>query len=213
MKYNKLRKKKKEAKRKKTPPSTNRENRIYLIRKKAEVPLPPASSKYYGIPGVWDEFEWPCSFKKGNTYLYYHLCQINCADILKHDVNNRLPKTGILYFFFDDEQYKGHVEYYNGDLSTLKNYKNVLGHLPAPSDYPESTLEFSRNEGFSCYEYLLGTPDCMNEPGARYWKSPDRWQLLLQTNAFIGGDILYFIDKQDLINKDFSNVWVDIVYD
>jgi uncharacterized protein YwqG len=87
-----------------------------------------------------------------------------------------------------------------------------LGYPPAPK-LPEIALKFSRNKGDSSYEYLLGYPDCPNDPSPRYNESPEKWQLLLQTNGFTGGDILYFIDKIDLANRDFKNVWVDIIYD
>jgi uncharacterized protein YwqG len=155
------------------------------------------------LPDIWDDFVWPQSF--------YLLSQINCADLTKYDVLNRLPKTGILYFFLSEEHNNGLVKYYDGDLSKLKPFEDEWGNSPTPR-FTEDQLEFSRSLADESYRFLLGSPDCMNDPSPRYNESPNRWQLLMQT-PYYTGDLLYFIDKKDLANRDFSNIWTEIVYD
>ena len=110
-------------------------NRIILNMKKTEVLLPPCSSKFYGMPDVWDDFMWPAATKSGyrrhtdDEYDLDFICQINCAEVAEYDINGILPKTGMLYFFYDQKQKAREdttiVFYCDGDLSELKPYLPV----------------------------------------------------------------------------------------
>ena len=60
-------------------------------------------SKFLGNPDVWDDFEWPAIGDGDDAYDLTFICQINCAEIAPYDKDNKLPHTGMLYFFYDLE--------------------------------------------------------------------------------------------------------------
>ncbi len=78
--------------------------------------LPAGSSKLFGNPDVWDCFEWPYIEENGERY-----------DLAEgFDESGLLPKTGILYFFYDldtmpeaTDEKSARVLRYNGELSAL----------------------------------------------------------------------------------------------
>lgn len=103
--------------------------------KNESLPLPIGVSKFGGCPDLPIGFEW-YYFKGESSFTdeikhrpLSFLAQINCEEIKKYDIDNRLPSTGILYFFYElesmvwgfDPQDKGgaKVYYYNGDVSKL----------------------------------------------------------------------------------------------
>jgi hypothetical protein len=63
--------------------------------------LPLGSCKLLGNPDVWEGFKWPQYSEDGEDYDLAFMCQINCADAAPFDKNGVLPKTGMLYFFYD----------------------------------------------------------------------------------------------------------------
>ena len=88
--------------------------------------LSAGSSKLFGNPGVWDGFEWPYIEENGEKYDLTFMCQINCTDSAVFDKDELLPKTGILYFFYDldtmpeaTDEKSARVLWYNGELSAL----------------------------------------------------------------------------------------------
>ena len=88
--------------------------------------LPAGSSKLFGNPDVWDGFEWPYIEENGEKYDLAFMCQINCTDAAAFDKKELLPKTGILYFFYDldtmpeaTDEKSARVLWYNGELSAL----------------------------------------------------------------------------------------------
>jgi uncharacterized protein YwqG len=212
-------------------------NRILLKLTKAEKPLPVLSSKLFGMPDVWDEFEWPQPKThpiSGYEYDIEFLCQINCAEAAKYDKDGILPKTGMLYFFEDDlegvNKKDTAVIYYDGDLSELSPY------LPTKDSFHESSFVHytERVIVFECnsysgwrdkyapndpdYHFLLGRPSDPEQAGLGAHLPPDKWQMLLQIhwNRLVGGslmEICYFISKSNLANKDFSKAWVEDAYD
>lgn len=101
-------------------------NGIKLKISKPKDKLPAGSSKLFGNPDVWDGFEWPYIEENGEKYDLTFMCQIDCADAAAFDKKKLLPKTGILYFFYDldtmpesaDEE-SARVLWYNGELSVL----------------------------------------------------------------------------------------------
>ena len=88
--------------------------------------LPAGSSKLFGNPDVWDGFKWPYIEENGEKYDLTFMCQIDCAKAEGFDESGLLPKTGILYFFYDldtmpeapDEE-SARVLWYNGEPSVL----------------------------------------------------------------------------------------------
>lgn len=75
---------------------------------------------------MWDGFEWPCIEENGEKYDLTFMCQIDCAKAEGFDESGLLPKTGILYFFYDldtmpevPDEKSARVLWYNGELSAL----------------------------------------------------------------------------------------------
>jgi uncharacterized protein YwqG len=66
--------------------------------------LPVGASKFLGNPDVWDGFAWPHFIEGGEDYDLKFLCQINCAEAAPFDTSGLLPKTGMLYFFYDMDE-------------------------------------------------------------------------------------------------------------
>lgn len=88
--------------------------------------LPTGASKLFGNPDVWDGFEWPYIEENGEKYDLTFMCQIDCAKAEGFDESGLLPKTGILYFFYDldtmpeaTDEKSARVLWYNGELSAL----------------------------------------------------------------------------------------------
>lgn len=88
--------------------------------------LPAGSSKLFGNPDVWDGFEWPYIEENGEKYDLTFMCQIDCAEAEGFDESGLLPKTGIIYFFYDldtmpeaPDEKSARVLWYNGELSAL----------------------------------------------------------------------------------------------
>ena len=214
-------------------------NRILLKLTKVGDPLPVLSSKLFGMPDVWDEFEWPQPKThpvSGYEYDIEFLCQINCAEAAKYDKDGILPKTGMLYYF-DDREYrteKGEtmVFYYDVDLSKLSPYVTADEAEDCFDDdmfifHDEYAIEFACNE-YRNYKnkapeglgnhFLLGVPTDPEQMGFGAKEPPDKWQMLLQLqwDCLAGGSLMYicwFINKSDLANRDFSKAWVRYAHD
>ena len=101
-------------------------NGIKLKISKPKDKLPAGSSKLFGNPDVWDGFEWPYIEENGEKYDLTFMCQIDCAKAEGFDESGLLPKTGILYFFYDldtmpeaPDEKSARILWYNGELSAL----------------------------------------------------------------------------------------------
>lgn len=101
-------------------------NGIKLKISKPKDKLPAGSSKLFGNPDVWDGFEWPYIEENGEKYDLTFMCQIDCAKAEGFDESGLLPKTGMLYFFYDldtmpeaPDEKSARVLWYNGELSDL----------------------------------------------------------------------------------------------
>ena len=101
-------------------------NGIKLKISKPKDKLPAGSSKLFGNPDVWDGFKWPYIEENGEKYDLTFMCQIDCAKAEGFDESGLLPKTGILYFFYDldtmpeaTDEKSARVLRYNGELSAL----------------------------------------------------------------------------------------------
>lgn len=101
-------------------------NGIKLKISKPKDKLPAGSSKLFGNPDVWNGFEWPYIEENGEKYDLTFMCQIDCAKAEGFDESGLLPKTGILYFFYDldtmpeaPDEKSARVLWYNGELSAL----------------------------------------------------------------------------------------------
>lgn len=101
-------------------------NGIKLKISKPKDKLPAGSSKLFGNPDVWNGFEWPYIEENGEKYDLTFMCQIDCAEAEGFDESGLLPKTGMLYFFYDldtmpeaPDEKSARVLWYNGELSAL----------------------------------------------------------------------------------------------
>lgn len=137
-------------------------------------PLAKGSSKFGGQPDLPKDFKWyyfkgkaPSNPDIEERPLSF-LAQINCEEIKEYDIDNRLPSTGILYFFYELESMvwgfnhkdKGcaKVYYYDGDISKLErtDFPKAM-----KKDYimPEIKLSFSSNFNAPDYEELYDNYD------------------------------------------------------
>lgn len=131
--------------------------------------LQKGSSKFGGEPDLPKDFQWyyfegesPFTPEIKPRPLSF-LAQINCEEIREYDIEDRLPKKGILYFFYELESMtwgfslkdKGsaRVYYYDGDISKLEKAE-----FPKDmnKDYilPEIKLTFARAYNAPDYEEL-----------------------------------------------------------
>ena len=204
---------------------------ILLKATKTDDKLPAGASKLLGNPDVWDGFEWPAIEQDGEMYDLTFMCQINCADAVLFDTEGLLPKTGMLYFFYDldempwtpDNQNAARVLYYNGNLSDLHEMMltNEKGESIA---FCEQKIEFETvADGYLSdsepTHLLLGVPSFEQDTAHDLIK--DR-QMLLQLDSFETEDavvsftdegiLCYFIEKGKLKLLDFSDVRIMQIY-
>ncbi|MDR2933491.1 MAG: DUF1963 domain-containing protein [Oscillospiraceae bacterium] len=183
-------------------------------------------SKFFGNPDVWDSFVWPeVKDDDGNEYHLDFVCQIVCTEVSKHDADGLLPKTGMLYFFYDlANQYthKCAVLYYDGDPGALTPFV-LTDDEGKEVALPPVLIEFIGDddpyEGDLEDSFLLGAPSDPEQMGLGD-SVPEDWQLLLEVDSYVGdydfnfggdcGMLCFFITKQDLAKKDFSEVWTDM---
>jgi uncharacterized protein YwqG len=189
-------------------------NRIYVKKKLS-------GSKFFGNPDVWEDFKWPAN---KNDEDFDFICQIDCAEASKHDEEGLLPKTGMLYFFFDlNDHYDGGcaVLYYDGKSSGLKPFvlvdeeENEICRPEFPIDFVITDSEMADAEDV----FLLGEPSDPEQMGLGQ-AIPDDEQLLLEVDSYVaghdfnfGGDcgmLCFLIKKADLAKKDFSKVWTEM---
>jgi uncharacterized protein YwqG len=187
-------------------------------------------SKFFGCPDVWESFEWPTAKDKdGDEYDLDFVCQISCAEISAHDKDGLLPKTGMLYFFYDlDDHYLRNctVLYYDGGLNELSSFilldedDKPMGRLAIPIDFvvADNAEDESGTDGIED-TFLLGAPSDPEQMGHGDGV-PEGWQLLLEVDSYIGdydfnfggdcGKLCFFITKTDLAKRDFSGVWTEM---
>lgn len=193
--------------------------------------LPVGSSKFFGNPDVWEGFEWPSIEIDGQLYDLTFMCQINCADIAAYDKDGLLPKTGMLYFFYDldempyepSDKQAARVLYYNGDINFLKEM-HLVDENGDDLSMREMKLEFENvDTGYlddrDSTHLLLGVPSL--DYGTMY-DVIDGWQMLLQIDSmetdemvldFSGDGVLcFYIEPENLRKQDFSDVRIMQIY-
>lgn len=174
------------------------------------------SSKLFGNPDVWDGFEWPYIEENGEKYDLTFLCQINCTEVSALDKEDRLPKTGILYFFYDldtmpetSDSRSARVLWYNGELSAL--------HEMLLTDEDGNSLAFSEQKIDFEAEDAEGKPShlLLGDMTQSCDFIKDNLLLLrigsLETeDAEIrfksNGALCFYIEKEKLVACDFSEV-------
>lgn len=122
-----------------------------IANKKVEI----GKSKFGGLPDLPNGTLWPSL----NGHSFAFICQINLAEI-KFDIENKLPKEGMLFFFFSTNQtdYKFEpfnkihkVIYSNYNFNDLKsqNYPIVYNEL---AKFKECKVEFFEHYSLPSYE-------------------------------------------------------------
>ncbi|MDR1195803.1 MAG: DUF1963 domain-containing protein [Endomicrobium sp.] len=148
-------------------------NSIELSFRNADQKMPIGSSKCGGKPDLPEDFQWPyyegadLDGKIKNRPLSF-LLQINCAEIKKYDIDNKLPETGMLYFFYElktmtwgyDPQDKGSAKVYYFDVKaeTLKE-KDFPEDMPKEYRLPEINFVLRAKKDVPYFEEVDGTID------------------------------------------------------
>jgi len=193
--------------------------------------LPIGSSKFFGNPDVWEGFEWPAIEEDGELYDLTFMCQINCSEIASYDKDNMLPKTGMLYFFYDLDEMpyepsnnqSAKVIYYNGDINALKQL-TLVNENGEECSVSEMKLDFENvDAGYlddkAPTHLMLGTPSL---DYGTYYDIIDGWQMLLQIDSMETDEIVinftdegvlcFYIEPEKLQQKDFSDVRIMQIY-
>ncbi len=191
-------------------------NGIKLKISKPKDKLSAGSSKLFGNPDVWDGFEWPYIEENGEKYDLTFMCQIDCAKAEGFDESGLLPKTGILYFFYDldtmpeiSNSRSVRVLWYNGELSAL--HEMILTDEDGNSlSFSEQKIDFDTADADEkSSSLLLGdmTQSC------DFIKD---YLPLLRIGSFEtedaeicfngNGSLCFYIEKEKLVACDFSEV-------
>lgn len=190
--------------------------KISLNISKPKEKLKAGESKLFGNPDVWDGFIWPSVRENGAEYDLTFMCQINCEQASAFDESGLLPKTGILYFFYDldtmpeaPDEKSARVLWYNGELFDL--HEMILTDEEGNSlAFSEQKIDFEAADADEKSSHLLlgdmtQSCDFIN----------DRLPLLrigsLETEdaeiRFKGnGALCFYIEKEKLGACDFSEV-------
>lgn len=194
---------------------------IVLQLKKEMSRQPVGSSKLFGSPDVYGGFEWPAIVDSANCYDLDFVAQINCEEIAEYDEGGVLPKSGILYFFYDfvscpadtDDKNAARVLYYDGDLSNLGELMMVDDDgvdtaisFSCPISFVTAGSNAKRAKMQMCYET----------------DEAEGYTVLLRLNSFSAldgkvkfndtGALLFLITPEKLKIKDFSDIRVKLIY-
>ena len=205
-------------------------NSIRLKTSYVDEKLPVGASKLFGAPDIFDGFEWPTIEVDGEEYDLSFIGQINLAEATKFDKDGVLPKTGMLYFFYDLDEMPHdpsdanacRVIYHerDDDLHAI-SYVDEDGE---DMSFREMKVEFQLVEaGFladdSETHLLLGEPSIDN---GFWYECIDGWQMLFQLDSMETDDVCinftdegflcFYIDKDKLKAQDFSDVRIMQIY-
>ncbi len=191
-------------------------NGIKLKISKPKDKLPVGSSKLFGNPDVWEDFEWPYIEENGEKYDLTFMCQINCTEASALDKEGWFPQTGILYFFYDldtmpeaPDEKSTRVLWYNGELSAL--HEMILTDEAGNSlAFSEQRIDFDVADADEKSSHLLlgdMTQGCdfINDylPLLRIGSlETEDAEIRFKGN----GALCFYIEKEKLVACDFSEV-------
>ena len=118
----------------------------------------PSSSKIGGKPWLPANFVWPTftSYDDNVTRPLSFFCQINLEEMQKFDIDNVLPKNGMLYFFYECESFTWGFDSRDKGAARVFYYENTEGFIPfcIPSVIdemyviPELGIDFSAKKSY-----------------------------------------------------------------
>lgn len=191
-------------------------NGIKLKISKPKDKLSAGSNKLFGNPDVWDGFEWPYIEENGEKYDLTFMCQIDCAKAEGFDESGLLPKTGMLYFFYDldtmpeaPDEKSAQVLWYNGELSDL--HEMILTDEEGNSlAFSEQKIDFEVVEADEKSSHLLlgdMTQSCDFINGCLPLLRIGSFETEDAEICFKGnGKLCFFIEEEKLGARDFSEV-------
>lgn len=182
--------------------------------------LKAGESKLFGNPDVWDGFIWPSVSENGAEYDLSFMCQISCKHASAFDESGILPKTGMLYFFYDldtmpelSDAGSARVLVYDGDLSFL--HEMLLTDENGNSiSFSEQKIDFEISDGNESPSALL--PFGLSACNTDTYGLKGEIILLLRLCSFEtedaeirfmeNGFLDFYIEKSKLEAHDFSDV-------
>ena len=203
---------------------------IRLKTKYIDKKLPIGTSKLFGTPDIYDDFEWPQIEFDGEFYDLSFIAQINLKEVAKYDKKNLLHKEGMLYFFYDLDELPHEPSNLNACKVIYHKNDNDLFAIDNVDEngedlsFREMAIEFETvKNGFiaddDATHLLLGIPSIEN---GFWYECIDGWQMLFQLDSIETDDICinftdegilcFYINKEKLKNKDFSDVRIMQIY-
>lgn len=118
------------------------------------------SSKIGGKPFLPKDFNWPTykSYEDNITRPLSFFCQINLEEVSKYDLDNLLPKSGMLYFFYECESMTWGFDPKDNGAARVFYYKETEGFISIdlPDDLeniiPELAIIFSNRNSYPMFE-------------------------------------------------------------
>ena len=178
--------------------------------------LPIGSSKFLGNPDVWDTFEWPQFIENDESYDLTFICQINCAEAEVFYTDEILPRSGMLYFFYDMDEMplevfdesSARVIYYEGDTSSLFEMLRT-DHEGNDMSFGEMRIHFDTQESADKAYHARLSVSFLQE---------SEWLLLLQINSYETekvsikfadeATLCFFICKAEFERRNFSDIHI-----
>ena len=203
---------------------------IRLKTKYIENKISVGASKLFGAPDIFEGFEWPSIEVDGEEYDLSFIGQINLKDVAQYDVDGLLPKKGMLYFFYDLDEMPFDPCNLNACKVIYHDNDDDLESITYVDEYGEDlsfremAIEFTKvKDGFLSKQgpthLLLGEPSIDN---GFWYECIDGWQMLFQLDSMETDDICinftdegilcFYIDKEKLKYKDFSDVRIMQIY-
>ena len=138
----------------------------------APTTTPVATSRIGGHPDLPREMQWPRNPATGDPMSF--IAQFNCVELESVDVENQLPHTGMLYFFYDVEKFAwgfdpddhtgSRVIYYDWPLDELLPAQAPEGAVT----YPPHAVRFTSRVDIPEYTSQLITTELDDEEYERY---------------------------------------------
>jgi len=170
-------------------------------------------SKFGGLPDLPKETEWPSI----NGFPFAFIGQINLEEI-KFDVENKLPKKGILYFFFSTNQTDYQFEpfdkihkvlYFDENFMDLKTQYYPINYNEL-AKFKECGIEFSEHYSLPSYQnYQIIENSFSNEDENLLFEANELICEITGANQDVGHQIL---GNANAVQGDVSYWWANQNY-